>query len=69
MNSFLSSPPEHINVISRLTLALFTQLLCPIYEPLNFSVSISHIFTLLSSLAVNIFRPSEEKSTDLTAPV
>jgi hypothetical protein len=55
--------------MSEFTLALLTQLLCPKNDPLNFSVSISHIFTLLSSLAVNRVFPSLKKSTDLTGAV
>lgn len=67
--NFLSSPPEQTRLISWLILALLTQLLWPIKEPLNFKVSISHNLTLLSSLAVKIDLPSDEKSTDLTAAV
>jgi len=49
--------------------ALLTQLLCPKNEALNFIVSISHILTLLSSLAVKIVLPSLKKFTLFTAAV
>lgn len=67
--NFLSYPPDDISVISKFIEAEFIQFVCPIYELLNFNVSISHNFILLSSLAVNILFPSDVNFTDFTAAV
>lgn len=45
------------------------QFVCPIYDDLNFNVSISHNLILLSSDEDKIFLPSDEKLTDFTEPV
>ncbi len=44
----------------------FTQFVCPIYELLNFNVSISVNLIILSSPADKIFFPSGVKLTDFT---
>ncbi len=67
--TFLSSPPEQIKFISRLSLAELTQCVCPTYELLNFKVSISHSFIVLSIHPLTIIRPSLEKSKDRTGAV
>lgn len=69
ISSFLSYPPEQTSDISGFTLALLIQLLWPKKDPLNFRVSMSHILTLLSSLAVSSIFPSPKKSTHFTAAV
>lgn len=64
----VSSPAEAIRLESGLNLAVLTQLLCPMYDALNFNVPTSHILTVLSSDPETSISPSEENSTERTGP-